>query len=66
MYSKSIFLHIDENAQVAYHIHSFSKLLKDQNSPFGGAKESYIFKFRHSELAIDGDIYSKLWKDVVE
>jgi len=35
-------------------------MLKDKTSPFGRAKKAYILKLRHIELAIHGDIYSKV------
>jgi len=35
-------------------------MLKDKISPFGRSKKAYILKFRHIELAIGGDIYSKI------
>jgi len=38
----------------------FQKILKDKTSPFRRAKKAYILKFRHIELAIGGDIFSKI------
>jgi len=35
-------------------------MLKDKTSPFGRAKNAYILKFRHIELAICGDIHYKI------
>jgi len=40
---------------------SFSlKVLEDKTSPFEKAKKAYILYFRHIELAIGGDIQSKI------
>jgi len=35
-------------------------MLKDKTSLWGRARKTYILKFRHIELAIGGDIHSKI------
>jgi len=35
-------------------------MLKDSTSPFKRARKAYNLKFKHIELAIGGDIHSKI------
>jgi len=35
--------------------------LKDQTSPLKRAREAHILKFRHIELAINGNMHSKIF-----
>jgi len=55
-----IFQHIDQNAKIIRHIHFFLKMLRDKTSSLRKVRKSYILKFKHIELTINGDIYSKI------
>jgi len=58
---QTIFQHINKNSQLIGHKCSFLKLLKDKTSPLvETARKGYIFKFRYIELAMVGDIHSKI------
>jgi len=37
-------------------------MLKIKTSPFRRARKAYTLKFRHIELAIGGDIHSKIFR----